>query len=98
MSTWEITTPQRLALDEEVGELKVSLAAGKLQVVGTDGPARIEVTKVGSRGITVDLEDGVLSVRHKFPDTWWSKAGPFWWFLAGRHRYLGHVTIAVPST
>jgi DUF4097 and DUF4098 domain-containing protein YvlB len=98
MPRWEIATPERLALDDKVGEVEVWLAAGKLRVVGTDGPARIEVSKVGSKGITVTLEDGVLSVRHAFAMTWWRKAGPFWWFLSGRRKYVGHVTLAVPST
>ena len=96
MSTWEITSPQRLALDDEVGELEVWLAHGKLHVVGTDGPARIEVTKVGTKGVDVELENGRLAVRHTMPDTWWRKLGPFWWFMAGRRRYLAQVTVAVP--
>src|SRR5262249_20735335 len=96
MSTWEITSPQRLALDGEVGDLDVWLANGKLHVVGTDGPARIEVTKVGSKGITVVHEGGTLSVRHDVGESWWRRMGPFWWFLSGRRRFLGHVTIAVP--
>jgi hypothetical protein len=96
MSTWEITSPQRLAIDDEVGELEVWLANGKLHVVGTNGPARIEVTKVGTKGIDVALENGRLTVRHTLPDSWWGRLGPFGWFLAGRRRYLAHVTIAVP--
>jgi hypothetical protein len=97
MSTWEITSPQRLELDGDVGELEVWLASGKLHVVGTPGPARIEVTRVGSKGVDVALENGRLSVRHTIPSAWWRR-GPFWWFLGGRQRYLAHVTIAVPPT
>jgi DUF4097 and DUF4098 domain-containing protein YvlB len=98
MATWEIESPQRIALDGEVGELSVWLAHGKLRVVGTDGPTRLEVTSVGAKGITVSLEDGTLSVRHRFNPSWWHKIGPFWWFLSGRHRYHASITIAVPPT
>src|SRR6185369_10513360 len=98
MSRWEITNPQRLELDGEVGDLEVWLASGKLHVVGTEGPARIEVTKVGTKGIDVELERGRLSVRHRMPTSWWQKLGPFWWFGSGRRRYLAHITVAVPPT
>lgn len=98
MSRWEITNPQRLELDGQVGDLEVWLASGKLHVVGTEGPARIEITKVGTKGIDVELERGRLSVRHRMPTSWWQKIGPFWWFGTGRRRYLAHVTVAVPPT
>jgi len=96
MATWKIDGPQRITLEEEVSLLSVWLAHGKLRVVGTEGPARAEITTVGRKGLTVSLEDGALSVRHQLAMTWWRKLGPFWWFLSGRHRYHGDVTIAVP--
>src|SRR5262245_57553693 len=61
MGTWLIDSPQRLTLDGDVGQLDVWFAQGKLRVVGTEGPARIEITKVGRKGINVTLEDGLLS-------------------------------------
>ena len=87
MSTWLIDGPQRLTIDGEVSALDVWLAQGKLRVVGTDGPARIEVRRVGRKGLTVTLEDGVLSVRHPLKRGWRHWAGPFWWFIAGRRSY-----------
>jgi Putative adhesin len=96
MTAWLVDSPQRLALDGDVEELHVWLASGKLRVVGTDGPARLEVTKVGSKGVAVTLEERALSVRHEFPQSWWARWGPFWWFLSGRPKYHAHVTIAVP--
>jgi hypothetical protein len=96
MSAWVVDAPQRLALDGDVDELHVWLASGKLRVVGTDGPARLEVTKVGSKGIAVTLSERVLSVRHDMPQGWWRNFGPFWWFMSGWRRYHAHVTIAVP--
>jgi hypothetical protein len=98
MSGWLINSPQRLAFEDGVDELHVWLASGKLRVVGTDGPARIEVTKIGSKGVAVTLEGRVLSVRHEFPQNWWTNFGPFWWFLSGWRKYHAHVVIAVPPT
>jgi len=54
------------------------------------------VTKVGRRGVAVTLDGGVLTVRQDVPQNWWSKIGPFWWFLSGWRKYYAHVTIAVP--
>jgi hypothetical protein len=98
MTAWLVTSPQRLALDGDVTELHVWLASGKLRVVGTDGPARIEATRVGRKGIAVTLENGTLSIRHDLPSTWWKKFGPLWWFASGWRHYNAHLTIAVPPT
>ncbi len=98
MSGWLINSPQRLALEDGVDELHVWLASGKLRVVGTDGPARIEVTKVGRMGVAVTLEGRVLSVRHEIPQGWLAKLGPLWWLLSGWRKYHAHVVIAVPPT
>ena len=99
MSTWEITSPQRLALDGEVGELEVWLASGKLHVVGTDGPARIEVTKVGSKGVDGDPR-GRRAVRaaHGCRRPGGARSGRSGGSRSGRRRYLAEVTIAVPPT
>jgi hypothetical protein len=99
MSAWLIETPQQLTFDGDVAHLDVWLAHGKLRVVGTDGPARIDVRKVGRRGLHVTLEDGVLAIRHGLKQEGWRKwAGPFWWFMAGVHNYNAQVTVAVPGT
>ena len=79
MSAWVVDSPQQLALDGDVTELRVWLTSGKLRVVGTDGPARLDVTKIGSKGISVTLEGEVLSVRHELPRTW-RRFLSFWWF------------------
>ncbi len=44
MSSWVIEQPERLTIDGEVTGLDVDLISGRLNVVGTDGPARIEIT------------------------------------------------------
>jgi Toastrack DUF4097 len=98
MATWLIDSPQRLTFDGDVGQLDVWFASGKLRVVGTDGPARLEVRKVGHKGITVTHENGVLSVRHPLKQGWRHWAGPFWWFMAGRRSFNADVIVAVPPT
>src|SRR5690348_17335070 len=99
MSTWHIDSPQQLSLDGPVTRLDIWLAHGTLRVVGTDGPARVEIDKVGRKGVTVSLDDGVLSIRHGMNQTGWrSWLGPFWWFGVGIHNFNARVTVAVPST
>jgi hypothetical protein len=94
MGTWFIDGPQRLTLEEAVRQLDVWLVHGKLNVVGTDGPARIEVRKVGRKGVTVTQENGVLSVRHHADKKGW----PFFVGLWGLRKsyYTADVIIAVP--
>jgi hypothetical protein len=101
MATWFVDQPQRLTLDEEVRGLDVWLAHGKLRVVGTDGPARLEIKHVGAKGVTVSVENGLLSVRHTVKGNWWRWAGPLWWLTGGwlsggRRAYSADVIIAVP--
>jgi Putative adhesin len=98
VSTTIIDSPRRLTLEGDVAQLDVWLAHGKLRVVGTDGPARIEVTKVGTRGLAVTHADGVLTIRHEKDKGWLRWTGPFWWFMAGRRRYHAEVTVAAPPT
>ncbi len=98
MSTWLIDGPKRLTIDGDVSQLDVWFAHGKLRVVGTDGPPRIEVRKVGRKGATVTLDEGVLAIRHDIKQGWRHWAGPFWWFLAGRRNFTADVTVAVPPT
>ena len=94
MGTWTIDRPDRLALDGEVRRLKVNLVQGRLNVVGTDGPARVEVTTIGSKPLTVSLgDDGLLTVVHDDMPKW---PGLLWW-LFGR-KYRADVSIAVPRT
>src|SRR5262245_52945830 len=95
MGTWLIDGPQRLTLDEEVRRLDVWLVHGKLHVVGTDGPARVEIRRVGRKGLTVTQENGVLSVRHDADKGWWNLGGLQFW--GGRKiNYSADVIVAVP--
>jgi hypothetical protein len=91
--SWTIDQPDRLALDGEVKRLAVNLVHGRLNVVGTDGPARVEITALGTKPLTVTLDDsGTLTVVHEDVPKW---PGIFW-LLFGR-RYRADVSIAIPQ-
>jgi DUF4097 and DUF4098 domain-containing protein YvlB len=93
MGTWTFDQPDRLTLDGEVRRLRVNLVHGRLNVVGTDGPARVEITAV-ARPLTVTLSaEGELTVAHDFVPKW---PALMWWLFA--RRYTVDVSIAVPRT
>ena len=93
MTSWVIERPERLTVDGEVKSLDVSLISGRLNVVATDGPPRVEVAAVGRRRVLVRLDDGVLRVNHERPRRW---PALVWWIgqFAGWNR--ADVSIAVP--
>jgi Putative adhesin len=96
MAQWTVDSPQRLTFDQPVDRLEVRLVSGQLNVVGTDGPARLEVSSIGSRPLEVRLAHGVLSIHlEKWLTGWWW-LGPVWWFLSGRKALTVDVSIAVP--
>lgn len=96
MDDQTISEPRRLDLDEDVHRLDVSLISGRLNVVGADGPPRVEITAVGTAGLNVAVTDGLLRVWHEIPRSWWNLIPPFWWWMRGRRRYTADVSIAVP--
>lgn len=96
MAQWTIESPQRLSFEEPVERLRVGLVSGRLNVVGTDGPARLEVTSIGTRPLEVTLAHGELSVNFGKRPTGWRWLGPIWWFVTGRRAYTADVSIAVP--
>ncbi len=98
MASWTLTEPQQLGFEGEVHRLDVSLIAGRLSVVGTDGPARVEVSKTGETPLSVTFDGGLLTVRHPFPKTWPGILKPMWWWLNGGRRFNTDVSIAVPVT
>jgi len=92
MGTWIIDTPDRLTIDGAVSRLTVNLVAGRLNVVGTDGPARVEVSSIGHRPLLIALaEDGALTVGYEAFPRW----PTYLWALFWR-RFRVDVSIAVP--
>ncbi|MEH0846206.1 DUF4097 family beta strand repeat-containing protein [Micromonospora sp. CPCC 205711] len=94
MATWRVDRPQRLTLEEPVTRLDVRLISGRLNVVGTDGPARVDVTRVSRRPVVVEHRDGHLHVGHERPPRW---PGFLWWIGQLGRRFRAEVSIAVPA-
>ncbi|MEV0428372.1 DUF4097 family beta strand repeat-containing protein [Micromonospora sp. NPDC050495] len=94
MASWTVDSPQQLTLDEPVTRLDVRLISGRLNVVGTDGPARVDIARVSRRPILVELRDGRLTVRHPRPARW---PGVLWWLGQLGRRFRAEVSIAVPA-
>jgi Putative adhesin len=93
MSSWVIEQPERLTIDGAVTGLDVDLISGRLNVVATDGPARVEITAIGRKRVFVRHENGVLQVRHEESRKW---PGFMWWLGHLTRRYRADVSIAVP--
>jgi hypothetical protein len=92
MARWTLSEPQRLTLPDPVDRLDVQLVAGRLNVMATDGPARVEVARTGRSPIVVEHRDGRLSIRQNKIPKW---PGILWW-LRGR-AFRVDVSIAVPA-
>ncbi|MEU5565911.1 DUF4097 family beta strand repeat-containing protein [Micromonospora musae] len=94
MAGWTVDAPQRLSLDEPVSRLDVRLFSGRLNVVATDGPARVDITRVGRRPITVEQHEGRLSVRQ---ERHWHWRDVLRWIGPFGHWSRVDVSIAVPA-
>jgi len=98
MASWTVTEPQQIPLDAAgpITRLDVRLTTGRLSVVGTDGPPRIEVGNISEVPLHVDLVDGLLSVAQEDVKTWPGAFAPLWWWWRGGRRYAVDVSVAVP--
>ncbi|RKN17981.1 hypothetical protein D7147_18695 [Micromonospora musae] len=94
MAGWTVDAPQRLSLDEPVSRLDVRLFSGRLNVVATDGPARVDITRVGRRPILVEQHEGRLSVRQ---ERHWHWRDVLRWIGPFGHWSRVDVSIAVPA-
>ncbi|MGB2569755.1 DUF4097 family beta strand repeat-containing protein [Micromonospora citrea] len=72
MTSRTIHEPQRFTLDEPVTALDVRLISGRLNVVATDGPARVDVARAAGarRPLHVAHHDGTLSIRQERKFRW----------------------------
>ncbi|SCL64719.1 DUF4097 family beta strand repeat-containing protein [Micromonospora peucetia] len=94
MADWTVHAPQRITLDEGVTRLDVHLITGRLNVVATDGPARVDITRVGRRPVLVEHRDGRLSVRQQ--RRWRLSDHVFWLGPLSRLPRVD-VSLAVPA-
>jgi hypothetical protein len=92
MTTWNVAEPTRLELKGEVKDLQVRLVGGRINVVGADGPARVEVSAIGERPVTITLDDdGTLHISHGSFPKW---PGLLWWLF--HNRFKVDVSVVVP--
>ncbi|MFC5927721.1 DUF4097 family beta strand repeat-containing protein [Micromonospora vulcania] len=94
MTGWTVDSPQRLTVDGPVTRLDVRLVSGRLNVVAADGPARVDVTRVGRRPVLVTHQDGRLFIRQERGRGW---ADALRWFRAITHHSRVDVSVAVPA-
>lgn len=92
MQEWNVEAPQTIDIETDVQSLAVRLVAGHVDVVTTDGPARVEITEVDGDPVTVSIDDdGRLVIRH--PKLTWG--GVLGWLRSERRRAV--VSVAVPQ-
>jgi hypothetical protein len=98
MPTWTITEPRQLRLDDSdtIRRLDVRVVGGRVNVVGGDGPPRVEVSEHAGAPLTVSCEGGVLSILHEDVKGWKGPLSALWWWAKGWRRYEVDVSIAVP--
>jgi len=94
MQSWTLDTPQRVTLDEPVTRLDLRFISGRVNVVANDGPAVIDLTRVGTEPIQVVQRGGDLSIALRHAPRWPSLA---WWLGQINRRYRADVSVAVPA-
>ncbi|CAM5387755.1 putative protein OS=Streptomyces glaucescens OX=1907 GN=SGLAU_22710 PE=4 SV=1 [Streptomyces glaucescens] len=94
MSEWSVAEPTKLAFDDPVRELRVRVAGGTVNVVGTDeGSARLEVSALEGPPLVVTQQDGTLTVAYE--DLPWK--GLLKWLDPQGWRRSAVVSLAVPA-
>jgi hypothetical protein len=94
MARWTVNSAQRLTFAEPIDRLDVRLVSGRLNVVGTDGPARVEIARASRAPLIIEHHDGRLSVRHERIPKW---PGFYWWLRQLGRRFRVDISIAVPA-
>jgi hypothetical protein len=59
-----IFEPERVTFPDPVQVLNLRVPVGRVNVIGTDGPATLEVNRIVGEPLTIELTDGTLWVRH----------------------------------
>lgn len=90
--SWKLEQPGQVALGEGVRSLRLFAAAGRVNLIGTDGPATLEVTRISGQPLHVVLGDtGELVVRHGENN----KPQLFNWLFGGK-RVEVELSLALP--
>lgn len=65
-SSWQISEPQTLEIEDRIESLQVRIVGGSVNVVGSDAPGtRVEVSEVKGPPLQVTLEDGELVIAYE---------------------------------
>jgi len=90
---WKIEQPDQVALGEGVRSVRLTTVAGRVNLIGTDGPATLEVTKINGQPLNVELtDDGELVVKHCVE---FVKPQLFSWLFAGKRSEV-ELSLALP--
>lgn len=90
--SWKLEHPDQITLGEGVRSVRLVAMAGRVNLIGKDGPAALEVTKVSGPPLQVELSDGgELTVRHGD----YAKPQLFQWLLGGRRMEI-ELSLALP--
>ncbi|MFD9130613.1 DUF4097 domain-containing protein [Kitasatospora sp. NPDC059571] len=103
MGEWTVDGPEKISFDEPVDALHVRIVGGAVNVVATEGPARLEVGAIEGEPLLVTLADGVLTVAYKdlswgeFTETVKSVQSVKYFFASLRRKRRAQVSLAVPA-
>ncbi len=61
---WKVEQPEQIDLGEGVHRLRLTAVGGRINVLGVDGPAALEVTRLSGPPLNIELVDGELTVKH----------------------------------
>jgi hypothetical protein len=90
--SWKLEHPDQIGLGDGVRSVRLVAIAGRVNLIGKDGPAALEVTKVSGPPLQVELSDsGELTVRHG--DN--AKPQLFQWLIGGRRMEVD-LSLALP--
>ena len=90
--SWKLEHPDKVALGDGVRSVRLIAMAGRVNLIGKDGPATLEVTKVSGPALHVELsDDGDLVVRHGD----YAKPQMLQWLLGGRRMEV-ELSLALP--
>lgn len=94
MPRWTIDHPDSRTFDT-VNRLRVSLAVGRVNVLGHEGQPSLEVAKVTARPVVAEYEDGTLTITQKSDQFGLPIPQVLTWMLTGR-RPDAEITVTVP--
>ncbi|MFJ5232720.1 DUF4097 family beta strand repeat-containing protein [Kitasatospora sp. NPDC088391] len=103
MTQWTVESAESITFDEAVRTLHVRVVDGTVNVVPTEGPARLEVAALEGEPLQVTVVDGVLTVTYR--DLSWGEFGEAVksvqtvksFFSGLRRKRRAELTVAVPA-